>query len=62
MGILNGCFLATVNINVDWQGNVFMCAQDYYQKHKIGNLVEKSLSSIVEGEDGWLYRQYVYGY
>ena len=60
-GILNGCLLATININVDSQGNVFMCAQDYDQSYKIGSLIKDSLSSIIEGDQCWLFRQYLFG-
>lgn len=59
--LLNGCALAARFINVSIDGDVFLCAQDYYKSNVIGNIHNKSLRAILEGDTAQQYRRWVFG-
>ena len=60
-GLLNGCLLAIMDLNVSWKGDVFLCAQDYDQRYIFGNLRDESLCEIIQSSHGWGLRKYVFG-
>lgn len=59
--LLNGCSLAARFINVSVDGDVFLCAQDYYKANVFGNIHDKSLWVIFEGHIAQQYRKWIFG-
>lgn len=59
--LLNGCSLAARFINVSVDGDVFLCAQDYYKTNVFGNLYNKSLRAVLEGLIAQQYRKWIFG-
>ncbi len=59
--LLNGCSLAARFINVSVNGDVFLCAQDYYKANVFGNIHDKSLRVIFEGHIAQQYRKWIFG-
>jgi len=60
-GALNGCPLAIRYINVSVDGDVFLCAQDFWKSHVLGNVHVDSLRSILDCDMAWQYRRWVFG-
>jgi radical SAM protein with 4Fe4S-binding SPASM domain len=56
-----GCrrFFSQLNINVN--GEVFMCCQDYYQESIFGNLLEQDLKTILTNESASKLRKMIFG-
>ncbi|WP_300461641.1 radical SAM/SPASM domain-containing protein [Desulfobacula sp.] len=59
--LLNGCPLAARFINVSVDGNVFLCAQDYFKTNVFGNIFSKALKKILEGKTAQQYRKWIFG-
>lgn len=59
--MLNGCPLAARFINISIDGDVFLCAQDYYKTNVFGNIKQNSLAKILEGEIAERYRKWIFG-
>lgn len=47
-GISGECFYPTYFLMVDWNGDVFMCPQDWRKRKKMGNVMFSSLKEIWE--------------
>lgn len=58
---LNGCPLATRYINVSVNGDVFLCAQDYFKKNVFGNILKSSLFDIINNSIIRQYRRWIFG-
>src|SRR5205085_2011498 len=48
-GRLSGCELALWQVNVSYEGKVFLCCQDYDQDYVVGDILLSPLKDIVEG-------------
>ncbi len=59
--LMNGCSLAARFINVSVDGNVFLCAQDYYKTNVFGNIFDQSLRKILDGRVAQQYRKWIFG-
>lgn len=59
--ILHGCQRISEHVHVTVEGKVFLCCQDYYQKHIWGNLMVQSLQEIWESPQVEHYRQWIQG-
>ncbi len=60
-GLLNGCSLAARFINISFDGNVFLCAQDFYKTNVFGNIHNQSLKSILKGDIAQQFRKWIFG-
>ena len=38
-------------MQLDYKGNVLLCCNDYYRKHSFGNIADKNLSQIWQGDE-----------
>lgn len=60
-GLLNGCPLAIRYINVSVEGDVFLCPQDYWKSHIMGNIYKEPLEVILRSDEAWQFRRWVFG-
>ena len=51
------CLRPSRQLVIDWQGNVVLCCNDYYESHVFGNVKDKSILEIWNSEDFQQYRQ-----
>ena len=49
------------NFSVNYEGKVFLCCQDYYQKNVIGDLTKDSVQYILNTEEANHLRDQIYG-
>jgi len=61
-GLLGGCGIATIQLNVNWEGKAFLCCQDYQQELVLGDLREQSIKEIAESDRAVQIRKWVFGY
>jgi len=60
-GLLNGCPLAIRYVNVSVDGDVFLCPQDYWKSHVMGNIYKEPLEVILRSDKAWQFRRWVFG-
>jgi len=62
-GRLVGCSTRRVldYIHVGFEGEVFLCCQDYFKKYRLGNLKEQNLTQVLASEQARKYLSYIYG-
>lgn len=60
-GRINGCPLAARFLNVSINGDVLLCAQDYFGKNTFGNILNSSLFDILNGPTIRQYRRWIFG-
>lgn len=58
---LFGCTYVISRLNITTQGDIFLCCNDYYQKHIFGNIKESSISDLLNSERAICLRKQVYG-
>jgi len=58
---LGGCILALQDLNVGYDGKVFLCAQDYNKEYVLGDLVKQSIEEIAEGNRAISLREVIFG-
>lgn len=58
---LYGCrsFMEIIPVNVN--GEVFICCNDFYQKNKLGNILDKPISEVLSGRIASKYRREIWG-
>lgn len=61
LGLLNGCSLIMRDVSIAWNGNVFLCAQDYDQEYTMGNILEMGLSDILNSPKSRQLRRWIFG-
>lgn len=61
-GLLNGCPLAAHYFNISFEGNIFLCAQDYHKRYIMGNINQSPLLEILDGKIASQYRRFIFGY
>jgi len=61
MGKLGGCRRMFEHLHISVNGDVFLCCQDYYQRHVFGNLISQSISAIMSGDSAVHIRRQVFG-
>ena len=44
-------------LQIDYKGNVLLCCNDYYRKHSFGNIANKNISQIWQGEEFFRLRR-----
>ena len=60
-GLLGGCILAVQDLNVGYDGRVFLCAQDYDEEYVLGNVGRQTITEVAEGERAISLRECVFG-
>ncbi len=58
---LGGCARLAAHVQISWQGDLFMCCEDYAQEFTFGNIANESLEEILSGPIAADYRRQVYG-
>jgi radical SAM protein with 4Fe4S-binding SPASM domain len=47
----DNCIDPLVILQVDYKGNVLLCCNDYYREHSFGNITNKNISQIWQGDE-----------
>lgn len=61
-GRLDGCMFAMDQVNVSFEGKVFLCCMDYHQTHVLGDLNTESLRNAAESAAAVSLRRKIFGY
>ena len=51
-----GCYYTSYQTMIDWNGDVFLCPQDWQRRHTMGNIMQKSFFDIWTGSTLNQYR------
>ena len=54
------CLFPITKTVFNWKGDILLCCQDFYEKHKLGNINDQSLMSILTGEKIKKYRSILF--
>ena len=60
-GALRGCERQITTIAINVEGKVYMCCQDFFQEHVLGDLVNQELADILLGEPATELRRKTFG-
>ncbi len=60
-GRMAGCGVALGQFNVSFEGKIFLCHNDYHQRHVMGDLATQSVKEIAEGEAFTEARRRIFG-
>ena len=58
---LFGCNAVISQLHINMCGDAFLCCNDYFQKHKFGNIQDASLFDLLNSENAIFLRKQVYG-
>jgi radical SAM protein with 4Fe4S-binding SPASM domain len=61
-GLLSGCTLFFSALNVSWEGNVFLCCQDFHQDYILGDLREQGFEEISNSPQMINLRKWILGW
>ena len=50
LGKFKKCFYPSYQFLIDWNGNVFLCPQDWHRRVAMGNMMQETLSEIWTGK------------
>ena len=56
-----GCTSVIAQMHINVFGETFLCCNDYYQKHKFGNIQEAGIFQLLNNEKAISIRKQVYG-
>ena len=56
-----GCTSVIAQLHINTSGDIFLCCNDYYQKHKFGNIQESSILCLLNSEKAITIRKQIYG-
>jgi hypothetical protein len=62
LGRLDGCQLAIDQVNVSYDGKVFLCCMDYDQRYVLGDLTMSSLAEAAESDAAVAIRRQLFGF
>ena len=57
IGKYTNCFYPTYQLLIDWNGNVYLCPQDWQRKVSMGNIMQETIFSIWTGKTLTDYRK-----
>ena len=57
IGKYKTCFYPTYQFLIDWNGNVYLCPQDWQRKVSMGNIMQETIFSIWTGKTLTDYRK-----
>ena len=43
-------FLSTYQFLIDWNGNIFLCPQDWHRRVSMGNMMQETIANIWNGK------------
>ena len=57
IGKYKNCFYPTYQFLIDWDGNVYLCPQDWQRKNLMGNIMQETILQIWKGRTLTNYRK-----
>tara|TARA_B100001059_G_scaffold236453_1_gene287054 strand:- start:1268 stop:2134 length:867 start_codon:yes stop_codon:yes gene_type:complete len=57
VGKYENCFYPTYQFLIDWNGNVYLCPQDWQRKVSMGNIMQETIFQIWKGKTITAYRK-----
>jgi radical SAM protein with 4Fe4S-binding SPASM domain len=57
----SGCDRVVSHLHVSWEGECYLCCEDYHQKFKLGNLLKKVVMSVMKSDFVNQLRAEIYG-
>ena len=57
IGKFSNCFYPTYQFLIDWNGNVYLCPQDWQRKVSMGNMMQETIFEIWNGKTITSYRK-----
>ena len=57
LGTYSKCYYPTYQFLIDWNGNVFLCPQDWQRRHAMGNVMQESIFDVWIGKIMTKYRK-----
>ena len=57
IGKYTACFYPTYQLLIDWNGNVYLCPQDWQRKVSMGNIMQETIFNIWTGKTLTNYRK-----
>ena len=57
IGKYTTCFYPTYQLLIDWNGNVYLCPQDWQRKVSMGNIMQETIFNIWTGKTLTYYRK-----
>ena len=57
IGKYKNCFYPTYQFLIDWDGNVYLCPQDWQRKNPMGNIMQETILQIWKGRTLTNYRK-----
>ena len=57
IGKFSNCFYPTYQFLIDWNGNVYLCPQDWQRKVSMGNIMQETIFEIWNGKTITSYRK-----
>lgn len=53
----SNCYYPSYQFLIDWNGNVFLCPQDWQRRHAMGNIMQESIFEVWTGKIMTKYRK-----
>lgn len=57
VGVYKNCYYPTYQCLIDWNGNVYLCPQDWQRKVSMGNIMQETVFEIWTGKTITAYRK-----
>lgn len=57
LGTYSNCYYPSYQFLIDWNGNVFLCPQDWQRRHAMGNIMQESIFEVWTGKIMTKYRK-----
>tara|TARA_B110000967_G_C18880571_1_gene560821 strand:+ start:95 stop:964 length:870 start_codon:yes stop_codon:yes gene_type:complete len=57
VGVYKNCYYPTYQFLIDWNGNVYLCPQDWQRKVSMGNIMQETVFEIWTGKTITAYRK-----
>ncbi len=57
LGTYSKCYYPSYQFLIDWNGNVFLCPQDWQRRHAMGNVMQESIFDVWIGKIMTKYRK-----
>ena len=57
VGTYQNCFYPTYQMLIDWNGNVYLCPQDWQRKVSMGNIMQETIFQVWTGKTITDYRK-----
>ena len=57
IGKYKNCYYPTYQLLIDWNGNIYLCPQDWHRKNSMGNIMQETIYQIWKGKTLTGYRK-----